>query len=505
MKIFNTTHIKSIDQYTIQHEPISSINLMERAAEKIVDFFLQKWDKNTPFLLLAGNGNNGGDGLAIARMLLEVGYTVNVILFHTGKLSPECATNKKRLNKHFSPFLTQQEGHFIPFDTPPAETIIVDALFGIGVSRPISGFFADIIHFTNQLPHPKVAIDLPSGLFGDTIAQPHQVILQANYTLTIQFPKLALFFAENEPYIGTWHIIDIELHPQALKETPSSYHYITPEMVAQIHKKRKRFSHKGSYGHLLLYAGSKGMAGAALLATKAALRTGAGLVTLYSTQNNRMIAQTSIPEAIFTHKTPHTTPYDAIGVGCGIGKKSKSIKKLHRLLSQTDQPLVLDADALNIIAQERHLLHQLPHNSILTPHPKEFERLFGTTKDSTQMLSKAIQKAKEHQLYIVLKTAYSIILCPNGECYFNTTGNAGMATGGMGDVLTGIITSLMAQGYTSKESAILGVYLHGMAGDIALHKQSQESLLPSDLIKSIGSAFEKIASATDYQRTKQSQ
>lgn len=493
MKFFNTTQIKSIDQYTIQHEPIDAIQLMERAAENLLQFILKKWDRKNSFIVLAGSGNNGGDGLALARMMIEVGYRVKVILFHKGKLSADCETNKKQLKSKFPTSLVEQQEKFRPFKTTP-KTIIIDALFGVGLSKPIEGFFADIIHFTNQLPNTKIAIDIPSGIFGETTVQPLQVALQADYTLTIQFPKLAFFFAENEKYIGTWYIIDIQLHPKGITQTKTPYHYLQQTNISQIHKNRQRFSHKGNYGHILLYAGSKGMAGAAILATKAALRTGAGLVTLYSNKKNRNIAQTTIPEAIFTPKLPNTNLYNAFGIGCGIGKGEKSTQKLRQLLTQIgQQPIVLDADALNIIAKDKKLLQHIPHNSILTPHPKEFERIFGKSNNSSETLQKAIKKAQQHQFYIVLKTAYTITICPNGDCYFNSTGNAGMATGGMGDALTGIIVSLMAQGYSTKDSALMGVFIHGMAADIALQKQSQESLLPSDLIEHIGDTFKQIS------------
>lgn len=488
MKIFTTSQIRQLDLHTIEREPISSIDLMERAADRILTQFKNDFELNRPVLILAGPGNNGGDGLALGRMLLQVGYEVQVILLHTGKLSSDCQQNKERMLRFFPNFFSEQKNSFTPLAITK-ETLIVDALFGSGLSRSLEGIYKQAVEWINSTENTVISIDIPSGLDGDKCAEKNDTIVKADLTYTLQFPKLAFFFSENESFIGEWKVIDIQLNADAIQEMITPYSFVEAREVKSMLKERDLFSHKGTFGHVLIWGGKQGMAGATILASRACLRSGAGLVTVHSVEENRVILQTAVPEAIFTDKLNSLTNYTAFAFGPGLGTEKDSAEKLINLLKSIKQPCVLDADALNIISKHPDFLNDIPKNSILTPHPKEFERLFGTSSNSLKRLEKAYKKATELGVIIVLKGAHTVIALPSGRVFFNSSGNPGMAVGGMGDVLTGIIAGLMAQKYTSEESALLGIFLHGLAGDLALSEQSVESLLPSDVVEKLGFSF----------------
>ncbi len=500
MKIFATSQIREIDQLTIKNEPITSTDLMERAADALYEKYLQTISYNCPVCIMAGPGNNGGDALALARMFLLTGLKVEVYLIHTGSLSDDCKTNKKRLFESFPENLIELQNEFIA-PVYNKETIIIDGLFGSGLSRPLTGFFSEAVNWMNQSGCKIISIDIPSGLQGEVnISTNSSVIVKADLTFTFQFPKLSFLFAENEPYIGKWEILDIGLHPEAIKQTPSDYHYLEENEIKLLLKKRSKFSHKGTYGHALIIAGSYGMAGASILSGKAALRTGAGLVTVHGCAYNRTIIQTAVPEVIFqADQFDHFISdvnvldiYNTVAVGPGIGTRTETADMLRKLLGQLNKPCVLDADALNIISFEKDLLQLIPKNSLLTPHPKEFERLFGKCNSSFERMIIAKKTAQDYDLIIVLKGAHTIIALPDGKLFFNSTGNAGMATAGTGDVLTGILAGLLAQGYSPSETARIGVFLHGRAGDLALENESEESLIAEDLISHLGTAFKSL-------------
>ncbi len=500
MKIFSAAQIRNWDQYTIQNEPIASFDLMERASMIFTNWFTQKYDyKDNSIHLFCGSGNNGGDGLVIARLLHHLFYKVKIYHCKIGKTnSPDFDYHQGRLPRHQAvEFVQINEGD--PFPELPQNAVIIDGIFGSGLNRPVSGYWGDLIGYLNSLKARRVAIDIPSGLFAD---QPSKgSILKAEKTFSFEAPKLAFFFPENYQYTGSWDYGSIQLHPEYYQQTESIYHYADQAMASGMLRKRKVFDHKGSYGHALIIAGSYGMLGAALLSTRAALRSGAGLVTLHCPKIAYPIVQSTIPEAIvsidtnehFIEKIPETDQYRAIGIGPGINAKPPTINALSDLIKSSNSPVVIDADGLNILAQNPELLNQLPAKSILTPHPKEFERLFGKTANDFERNELQGKKAKELGVYIVLKGAYSCTACPDGSFYFNSTGNPGMATAGSGDVLTGIITSLLAQSYSPEEAAILGVYLHGLAGDIALEIiGSEEAMLAGDIIEALGKAFLKL-------------
>lgn len=488
MKIFTTSQIRGLDSQTIEREPISSIALMERAADRMSQQFKKDFSFGKEVLILVGPGNNGGDGLALGRMLIQIGYDVQVVLLHNGKLSPDCKTNKERLVESFPDFFAEQTQKFLPPEIS-SQAVVVDALFGSGITRPLEGIFRDAAEWLNSIDNRVLSVDIPSGLDGETCASKDDVIVQADSTYTLQFPKLAFLFPENERFVGNWKVIDIQLHPKAIAETSTNYNYLGKKEIQDILKFRSRFSHKGTFGHALIWAGKKGMAGAAVLVSQSALRVGAGLVSVHSGEENRVILQTAVPEAIFVNELNTLDNYNAFAFGPGLGTEKETAEMLFELLKNLNRPCVLDADALNMISNHQEFFDFIPANTILTPHPKEFDRLFGHSMNSQERIEKASAKAQELQVIIVLKGANTLVALPDGTYYFNSTGNPGMAVGGMGDVLTGIIAGLLAQNYTPEESALLGVFLHGFAGDLALSEQSQESLLPRDVIEKLGAAF----------------
>ena len=501
MKFFATNVIHQLDHYTIEHEPISSIDLMERAADAIFQAFRNRFSTDRPIVVFAGQGNNGGDALALARLLLADGCRVITYLFNPNSapkaLSPDCEINRNRLLADYPNSLIEISSEFIKPELT-TDSVLVDGLFGSGLTRPLAGGFAAVVQFINQSGCEVVSIDIPSGLMGEDNALADQsAIVRANLTLSLQFPKLSFFFAENKLYVGEWKILNIGLHPVAIENRESEFHFLKQECITSLLQKRSKFGHKGTFGHALIVAGSHGMAGAAMLCTKAALRSGAGLVTLHAPSSLYTIVQTAIPEAIFESDNSansiselnNTDSYSAIAIGSGIGNQIDTALMLRKFLEENQKPCVLDADALNIIAQLKDMIQLIPKNSILTPHPKEFDRLFGESQNSYQRMIKAQNAAQENRVIIILKGAYTIIAMPNGELFFNSTGNSGMATGGSGDVLTGILGGLLAQGYSPENTAKIGVFLHGRAGDIALENQSEESMIAGDIIDSLGNAF----------------
>lgn len=500
MKIFPTATIKQLDAYTIEHEPIASIDLMERAAQAIANELISQWpDKDDiRFVIFAGPGNNGGDALAVARLLASNGYQPEVYLFNTtGKLSPDCEANRDRLTSiagvDFHEVITQF--------TPPQLTeddVIIDGLFGSGLNKPLSGGFASLVKFINAAGATVVSNDIPSGLMGeDNSSHNMEAVVKADYTLSLQFPKLAFLFAENEPYVGAWKVLDIGLSKEAIRQTHTPYEMGDVSKMRYQLKIRSRFSHKGDFGRALLVAGQQGMAGASVLAARACLRSGVGLLTVHVPLCNNTIVQTSVPEAMtsldvneccFTD-TPDLAPYQAIGIGPGLGKADATRQALYHLLSHSSVPMVLDADALNLIGESHSYLRRLPKGSIITPHPGEMDRLVGKCADSYERLSRAINLAQTCGVYVVLKGAYTAVISPEGNCWFNVTGNPGMATGGCGDVLTGIILSLLAQGYDADTAAKMGVYVHGLAGDLAAREKGEIALTASDVVDYLPKAW----------------
>lgn len=497
MKIFSAEQIRGWDRFTIVQEPVSSIQLMERASEALAAWISENCKNHKKIALFCGNGNNGGDGLAAARILYMKGFDVDVFVQNVkGKFSDDASVNLKRL-RDFSGISVKdfKEADQYNFDS---KTIILDALFGTGLSRQLEGISKETVEFLNEKSCIKMSVDIPSGLPADHLFEEGAVIFKADYTLSFQCWKKSFLHPETGKYAGKVIILDIDLHPE-YSHTEAAVDFVIDEKLADsIFKPRQEFSHKGTYGKVTIAGGSYGKIGAVVLATKAALKTGAGLTFTLAPECGYDILQTSCPEAMFIKSgTWYIENIEAeegmvYGIGPGLGSDSQTEKGLLHFLKNYKEPLVLDADALNIISKNPEYLRQIPEKSVITPHPKEFERLFGSTENSFERLRLAIEKAAEFNIYIVLKDHHTQIVTPEGETYYNITGNAGLAKGGSGDILTGVLTSLLAQRYSAKNACILGVWLHGKAADVAAEKYSKESMLPTDVINTFGSVFEEL-------------
>jgi len=518
MKIITAKQIREADAYTIAHEPIASIDLMERASASFVKWFVDHFHKQKVIKIFCGLGNNGGDGLAVGRMLLEKNYKVEVFAIrHSDSTSEDFTVNEQRLSN-----LTDIKNIYPGKDLPSItkNNIVIDAIFGSGLARPVKGLCGEVIQHINKSKCTVIAIDIASGLYCDSppvypiSVSPSKVkeethitdyrlpIIHATHTVSFQNPKLSLLLPQNEVYTGDWHLVPIGLDEGFIRSMDTTNYYIDMDLVKKIVKRRAKFSHKGTFGHALLITGSYGKMGAALLAARACLRSGAGLLTMHIPKCGYEFMQTALPEAMvmvddsndcFT-TVPEIEKYAAIGIGPGLGMDKLTQKAFLKLIQKSSKPLVIDADAINIIGKNKNILVQIPSNSIFTPHPKEFERLAGKSDNDYQRLELLRTFAYKIKSIIVLKGAHTCIATPQGDCYFNSTGNPGMATAGSGDVLTGIITGLLAQGYSSFEAAILGVYLHGLTGDIAAKQFGKEAMIASDMVEMLGNAYKNIIS-----------
>lgn len=503
MKIFTSAQIRELDQFTIDNEPIKSIDLMERAAKTLTRAITERWPNSVSIVVFAGPGNNGGDALAVARLLTEQGYQVQTFLFNIGgHLSTDCAENKKRLcdNKRAKGLFTEVTQEF---DPPQLEKgmLVIDGLFGSGLNKPLTGGFASLVKYINASPAEVVSIDLPSGLMTeDNTYNVRANIIRADVTLTLGQKKLCMLFAENQPIIGELYVLDIGLSKEGVGKIDSQYTMLEEADVRPLLLPRDPFAHKGTMGNALLIAGSYGMAGAAILAAEACLRSGAGKVTCHSPRKNVPIMQAAVPEAVLQIDREETSfsenidteDFQAVGIGPGLGTAEQTAIAVISQLRRTQCPLVCDADAINILANHRAWLQQLPKEIILTPHPKEFDRLEGHSADSFERLSKARDLSQRLHSYVILKGHRSALCCPDGHIVFNSTGNAGMATAGSGDVLTGILTGLLARGYSRRNACIVGMFLHGLAGDIAAKEVGEESLIARDIIRYLPEAFKRI-------------
>ena len=503
MKIFTAAQIHELDNYTITHEPIKSIDLMERAAKTITRAIMDEWTDRTPMVIFAGPGNNGGDALAVARLLAEENYKVNVYLFNIhNKLSDDCAANKQRLID------SKRVGHFtevtLNFDPPELteDMVVIDGLFGSGLNKPLIGGFASLVKYINQCPAKVVSIDIPSGLMcEDNTYNIHSNIIRADLTLTLQQKKLSMMMADCQKYIGRLRVLDIRLSKEYIDKTEANCRILEEQDVRRLLMPRDDFAHKGAMGNALIIAGSYGMAGAAVLATRACLRSGVGKVTVHTPRRNYLVMQTAVPEAVmqmdpeetYFSESVDSTDFDALGIGPGLGLVENTAIALIGQIRRTSCPIVADADALNILANHQAWMQQLPSGIIMTPHPKEFDRMAGSISNNDyERLIRAQQMAEHIKGYIILKGHHSALCMPDGHIVFNATGNSGMATAGSGDVLTGILTALLARGYDKGTACQLGMYLHGLAGDLAAKEVGKESLVASDIIQFLPKAFLKL-------------
>lgn len=498
MKLFSAAQIKAWDQYTILNEPVTSTELMERAAKGCAEWISTKVPPSNTIMVFCGPGNNGGDGLAISRLLIVAGYAVRIyILGNTVKNSADFLLNLEKLQAVTSQIeLLEQEAAFPQITKTD---FVIDALFGYGINRKLEGLPASLVTHINQSQAAVISIDIPSGLFPDKSSQGNTVI-RAAVTLTFQAMKLAFMLPENAVFTGSIHIIAIGLHPRFYETTSVNFEMLHEIAIRSFLPSRKKFSHKGTYGSALLIAGSHGMMGAAVLGARACLRSGAGKLTCYIPACGYAILQTSVPEAmcITDSNEKHITSlqaddaYTAYAIGPGIGKWEDGKHVMKSLFQKKPQRLIIDADGLNLLSAAPELLSQMPKHTILTPHPKEFEKLFGPSENDFDRLQLALEKSRLYQCFIVLKGKYSFIATPNGKGYFNPTGNPGMATAGSGDVLTGILLGLFAQSDNAEQVTLAGVYLHGLAGDIAAQKNTETALIAGDIVVHLADAFEQL-------------
>ncbi len=498
LKILSREQVREADRVTMETEPIDSIDLMERAANGCVEWFVKHYDTDRPVVVLAGVGNNGGDALVMSRRLLERGYRVSsYIVRYSESFSADLQINLDRLKAvgHEVTYILEEE----QFPTVTSKSVVIDGLFGSGLNRPAEGLAALCIEQINSSIADVVSIDLPSGMYCDRKTPKDSSVIAATTTLTFQVPKLSFFVAENQEFIGRWEVIDIGLDPLYLNTAPANLFYVDDIREYASLFARDSFDHKGKFGHGLIIAGKYGSMGAAVLAGRSAMRSGIGKLTMHVPHSGYAIMQQSLPEAMctvddydeFVGELPDISAYSSIGIGPGIGTSKKTRRLLKTLLQTAKAPLVLDADALNLLAESKDYLKLLPKNSVLTPHVGEFERMFGKSSNSFDRLSLLKDSAMKYGVLILLKGANSALATPDGRVYINSTGNPGMATAGSGDVLTGMVTSFLAQVSDPLVATICAAYVHGLAGDLALNKTGMHGLIASDIIEQIGASMQQ--------------
>jgi ADP-dependent NAD(P)H-hydrate dehydratase / NAD(P)H-hydrate epimerase len=501
MKILTADQIRELDRYTIEHEPVTSLNLMERAATACFRRLLKLINVDVPVYVFCGKGNNGGDGLAISRLLSENGRNCTTfVIEHAEHFSPDAQANyDKLLAKHPKRVISISATKDLLASEILKGAVAIDAIFGTGLKRAPEGLAADVIPFINQQFKRVISIDLPSGLYADAESA-HKAIVRSSLTLTFQLPKLAFLVPDNSEYVPEFELVDINLSREGLEKQGSDNFYLVSAFIASLLRKRNKFSHKGDYGHAILFAGSSGMSGAALISAKACLRSGAGLLTVHSTKTTLTALLSSLPEAMAMEDENPThisgvdkiDRFDAVGFGPGAGRHEDTATALKKILQYYSGPLVIDADGLNILSENKTWLNFLPADTILTPHPGEFDRLTQKHQSGWDRLHTLRDFARKHNCIVALKGAHTAIAMPDGNIVFNSTGNAGLAKGGSGDALTGIILGLLARGYPPPQAAIIGVFVHGMAADLVAKKKSMESLLASDIIEALPKAFRKL-------------
>ena len=499
MKLFTTEEIRAIDRRTIEQEGVPSLELIERVADEISS----RWRSNKPTMVFAGPGNNGADALGAARLLFERGFRPEVFLFNIGgdKLSTDCAASRDRMLAEVPDIIFHEVKDRFSMPKITTNHLVIDGLFGSGLREELQGGFKSLVQYINDENATVVSIDLPSGMFGDWNPQiVNRNTIHATLTLAIQFPRISFFIPDNAELIGEWKIIDIGLSEKAIATSPANFCLVEQRDVHRRLRHRKEFASKADFGSGILYAGSYGMMGAAILAARGALRAGVGKLTVNSPKCGYQIMQSSVPEALFRHNRGEINIIDihperdfsAIAVGPGIGTNELTVKAVEDFLASINQPVILDADALNCIAIKPSILNTIPVLSILTPHAGEFDRLFGPQPSAEARLRKAIEMAKYYNILIILKGRYTAIVRPDGKVYFNSSGCPAMATAGSGDVLTGVLLSMLAQGYPAELASLIAVYVHGLAGEMAAAEQGEYGVTAGDIASYIGKAIREI-------------
>ncbi len=514
MKVVTAAEMRQIDKNTIEGIGIPGIVLMETAGSEIVRAIEQHYPTAQRVGVFVGKGNNGGDGLVIARQLAHAGREVNVFLVSPAEsFTGEARTNldiAKNLELQIEEILTDA----VFFDTLRCD-LLVDAIFGTGLRGAVRESVANIINAINDLPIPILAVDLPSGLDADS-GTPLGTCVQADRTITIGLPKRGLLVHPGVEFAGKIEVVDIGFPQQIIDAQNIKVNWTTEKDAAAWIPVRSPASYKGSYGRVLVVAGSTGMTGAAALASEAAFRVGAGLVTLTIPKSLNPILEVKLSE-VMTLPLPETEAgslaesststileyakktKSVLAIGPGLSQHPQTVKLVHQLVKENKEQglglrMVIDADGLNALAQATDLISLLGTETVLTPHPGEMARLTNipiSTLESNR-IGTAEEFANQYGVTLVLKGAPTVTSNPSGEIWINSTGNPGMATAGMGDVLTGIIAGLMAQNMSSETAAVLGVYLHGLAGDIAAEKLGMHGLIAGDVLQAVPQAISSL-------------
>jgi len=500
MKLFTTDEIRAIDRLTIEQEGVTPIELIERVAEGVSDEISTRWRSNKPTIVFAGPGNNGADALASARLLAERGFRPEVYLFNIGgdKLSPDCIASRDRMLAEAPDiaFCEVQSRFSMPKIT--SGHLVIDGLFGSGLREELQGGFKSLVQYINDENATVVSIDLPSGMFGDWNPQiVNRNTIHATLTLAIQFPRISFFIPDNAELIGEWKVLDIGLSEKAIASSTANFCLVEKRDVHRRLRHRREFASKADFGSAMLYAGSYGMMGAAILAARGALRAGIGKISVNAPKCGFQILQGQVPEALYRHNRGELNiveihperDFNAIALGPGIGTSELTVKAVEDFLATTNRPVILDADALNCIALKPAMLNTIPVLSILTPHAGEFDRLFGPQPSAEARLRKAIEMAKYYNIIIILKGRYTAIVRPDGKVYFNSSGCPAMATAGSGDVLTGVILAMLAQGYPAEVASLIAVYIHGLAGEMAASEHGEYGVTAGDIASNIGRAI----------------
>ncbi|MFD2873133.1 NAD(P)H-hydrate dehydratase [Mucilaginibacter ximonensis] len=498
LPLITAPQIREADAYTIANEPISSLNLMERASKAFVGWFVNHFpDRSQQIAVYCGTGNNGGDGLAIARMLYNHKYlniNVKVVRF-SEKATPDFEVNLSRVMNMGLDLRDLKPD--APFPTEEAD-IIVDAVLGSGINKPLAGDYKRLADFINELHKTVVAVDVPTGFYIDGEIPANATVMHADLAITFQQPKINFLLPESAPHIKCWEAVNIGLDEAFIQSLQSPYQFLEEKDIRKLLKPRHRFSNKGTYGHALIIAGQAKTMGAALLSSAGCAYAGAGLTTACVPESGLTALNTYQPEVMAIVRKENELPnidwdkFDTIGIGPGLGKDDDALKLLTEVLEDFKKPVVIDADALNLLAANPTLWDSVPPGSIITPHMKEFDRLFGDHANWWQRLQSALENAQKRNINIILKNDYTIVATPDGKAYFNSTSNPAMATGGMGDVLTGIVTALVAQKYSPADACIIGVYIHGKAGDELAMPNRMNVIMPGRLAQQLPLTMAKL-------------
>ncbi|GAB3931126.1 NAD(P)H-hydrate dehydratase [Mucilaginibacter myungsuensis] len=490
LPLLTAEQIRRADTHTIQHEPISSINLMERASKAFVAWFINHFpERSASISIYCGTGNNGGDGLAVARLLGHHRYlNIKIVIARFGKNSTaDFDINFERLIATGIPYTEIQANDDLPEEK---SDILIDALLGSGLNKPLAGDYLRLVTYLNDLQKTVVAVDVPTGLYTEGDQPKDSVVLKADLAITFQQPKLSFLLPGSGGHVDHWQCVNIGLDERFIRSLDSPYQYIEEKDIRQMLKPRTRFSNKGTFGHALIIAGQPETMGAALLSASACAHAGAGLTTACIPESGLTALNTYQPEVMAIVRGVKVADinwekFSSVAIGPGLGKEQDAKDLLDDLIANFKKPVVVDADALNLLADDPELLKKLPANSILTPHMKEFDRLFGEHQSWWARVRTAIVKATELKICIVLKNSYTVIVTPEGKAYFNSTSNAAMASGGMGDVLTGILSALLVQKYSPVEACIIGCFIHGKAGDELALPNRMSVVLPGKLIQQL--------------------